>query len=143
MRRSLYGAFGLSLFLVACGADAEALPADEARQQLTDRNWIDVWPESKDEQLHVYRFTPSMGGGVFQDRTVFQGNFELFQFEASGEQIRFHFPGPEERVTTAYRIEPVDGPAPFTHRLVLEDDPRGPGTYYGWNEGQTASPFRQ
>lgn len=139
MRRSLL----LSLLLVACGADAEALPADEARQQLTDRNWVDVWPESKDERLHVYRFTPSMGGGVFQDRTVFQGSFELFQFEATGEQIRFHFPGPEERVTTGYRIEPVDGPPPFTHRLVLEDDPRGPGTYYGWNEGQTASPFRQ
>ena len=129
--------------LAACGAsdDAQVLPADEAQEQLIDRNWVTVWPESKDEELRVYRFVPSMGGGVFQDRTVFEGRFELFTFEADGQRIRFHFPGPDERQETAYRIERVDGPEPFTHRLVIEDDPRGDGVYYGWNERRTASPF--
>ena len=39
------------------------------------------------------------------------------------------------------RIERIDGPAPFNRRLVLEDTPRGPSTYYGYDEGQTASPL--
>ncbi|MEM9192280.1 MAG: hypothetical protein AAGF12_24110 [Myxococcota bacterium] len=129
------------LLFAACGSSGDALPADEAREQLIDRNWIDVWPEEKDDRLRVYRFTPSMGGGVFQDRSVFQGRFELFKFRAEGEHLHFEFPENDQQVDSIFKIEAVDGPAPFTHRLVIEDDPRGPGTYYGWNERQTAVPF--
>jgi hypothetical protein len=82
-----------------------------------------------------------MGGGVYQDRTVFEGSFELFTFSATGETISFVFPGKDERRESAYRIERVDGPHPFTRRLVLDDTPRGPATYYGWDESGHASPF--
>ncbi|HJL02582.1 MAG TPA: hypothetical protein RMH85_22450 [Polyangiaceae bacterium LLY-WYZ-15_(1-7)] len=132
----------LTLVLVACD-DAEPVAPADARAELIDRNWIDVWPQNADDELHVYRFTPSMGGGVYQDRTVFEGRFELFTFEATGDTIRFRFPGKDETHSTAYRIERVDGPAPFTRRLTLEDTPRGPAVYYGWDEGSGASPFAQ
>lgn len=129
-----------SVALLACD-DAEPIAAEDARAHLIDRNWIDSWPEEADDQLHVYRFTPSMGGGVYQDRTVFEGKFELFTFEATGDTLRFRFPGKDEVHTSAYRIERVEGPAPFTHRLTLMDTPRGPSVYYGWNEKSGASPF--
>ena len=131
----------LLLLAVASCDDGEPLAADEAAAQLVDRNWIDTWPENADDHLHVYRFTPSMGGGVYQDRTVFEGRFELFTFEATGDTLRYRFPGKDEVHTTAYRIDRVEGPAPFTHRLTLEDSPRGPAVYYGWNEASGASPF--
>ncbi|MEM6954361.1 MAG: hypothetical protein AAF411_04275 [Myxococcota bacterium] len=130
------------LLLAACSGEAPSLTPQEAASQLIDRNWIDAWPESKDDRLHVFRFVPSMGGGVHQDRNVFEGEFELFTFEATGDEIRFRFPGREEVHTTSYRIEPVDGPQPFTHRLVLDDSPRGPDVYYGWNEAGGATPFQ-
>ncbi|MBX3251415.1 MAG: hypothetical protein KF901_29830 [Myxococcales bacterium] len=133
---------GALTLLAACGGSADTLSPEAARSELTDRNWIDRWPEAHDDRLHVYRFTPSMGGGVYQDRTVFEGSFELFTFEATGDQIRFVFPAKSERAQTGYRIERVDGPAPFTRKLVLDDDPRGPGVYYGWDEHQQAAPFR-
>ncbi len=132
---------GSLLGLLACGGEPAALPSAQAAQELVNRNWLDVWPESHDDRLHVYRFTPAMGGGVFQDRTVFEGHFELFTFSEGNGTITFRFPGKNERHETAYRIEPVEGPRPFTRRLVLEDDPRGPGVYYGYDEQQTASPF--
>jgi hypothetical protein len=130
----------LLLFVLAgCGSDA--VDSTRARDELVDRNWIDVWPTEKEDRLHVYRFTPSMGGGVFQDRTVYEGSFELFTFSATGESISFVFPGKNETRETAYRIERVDGPHPFTRRLVLDDSPRGPATYFGWDESAGASPF--
>ncbi len=129
------------LSAAGCGSSETAIPADEARSELINRNWIDVWPESKDDRLHVLRFVPSMGGGVYQDRNVFEGAFELFTFEATGEEIRFVFPGRGESKVTGYRIERVEGPAPFNRRLVLDDSPRGPAVYYGYDEGQTASPL--
>jgi hypothetical protein len=123
----------LSLCLAACGRDAtpRGVAADDAARLLIDRNWLDSWPQDKDDHLVVYRFVPSMGGGVFQDRTVFKGTFELFQFTTDGASIDYHFPHDGLRKKVRYRIEHVDGPAPFDLKLTISGDPRGPGTYWG------------
>lgn len=133
----------LASIALGCGDEPTALSAHEASTELVNRNWLDVWPEAHDDRMHVYRFTPSMGGGVFQDRNVFEGTFELFTFSEGGGTITFRFPGKNERHETTYRIERVDGPRPFTRRLVLDDDPRGPGVYYGYDERHTTTPFVQ
>lgn len=126
--------FLLPLVLVAaCSSDApsRALPAKEAQKLLVDRNWIDRMPETEKDKLFVYRFVPSMGGGVFQDRTIFKGTFELFMFESTDHEIRFVLPETKERVTSKFTIENVDGPKPFDLKLTIPDDPRGPKVYYG------------
>lgn len=123
----------LVMVVGACssGTAPKALPAEEAKPLLIDRNWLDRMPETERDRLHVYRFVPSMGGGVFQDRTLFKGTFELFSFEATGDQIRFVLHETKDTVTSTYTIEPVDGPAPFDLKLTIPDDPRGPKTYFG------------
>lgn len=123
-----------STAVMACGSSSperNALPADEARDVLIDRNWMDAWPQSKTERLHVYRFTPSMGGGVYQDRTLFKGAFELFKFENGSGTIDFDLPETDQRVRAKYRIEKVDGPHPFDLKLSIDPSPRGPSVYYG------------
>ena len=126
----------IALVLVAAAACTshkadKQITGDEARQLLIDRNWIDHMPQTERDRLHVYRFVPSMGGGVFQDRTIFKGTFELFMFETTDKEIRFVLPETHERVTSPYRIEAVDGPHPFYLELTIDGDPRGPKTYYG------------
>jgi hypothetical protein len=121
--------------LAACSSsksESTAVAPDEAKQLLIDRNWLDKMPETDRDKLHVYRFVPKMGGGVFQDRTLYKGVFELFNFEATGDEIRFSLPETKTKVTSAYKIEAVSGPASFDLRLTIFDDPRGPRTYYGW-----------
>jgi hypothetical protein len=103
----------------------------QARQLLIDRNWIDQMPQTERDRLHVYRFVPKMGGGVYQDRTIFKGTFELFQFETHGDQLRFNLLETHQRVTSHFKIEKVDGPKPFDLKLTIDPDPRGPGVYYG------------
>ncbi len=128
----------LTMTIAACtGSDSDArdqprrVSAEEARGLLVDRNWLDRMPESHRDRLHVLRFTPSMGGGVYQDRTLFRGSFELFRFEATGDELRVHLPETREKLRTRYRIESVSGPAPFDLRLTLDRSPRGPAVYYG------------
>ncbi|MBA3396566.1 MAG: hypothetical protein H0T89_28300 [Deltaproteobacteria bacterium] len=128
--------FVLGLAAGACsssssGTPSRAVPPDEARTLLLDRNWLDKMPENDRDRLHVYRFVPSMGGGVFQDRTLFKGTFELFMFETTEGQIRFVLPETKEKVTSEFRIENVDGPEPFDLKLTITDDPRGPKVYFG------------
>src|SRR5512144_1196291 len=95
--------------LTAChGASSppSQLSAQDARDALIDRNWIDRMPETTTDRLHVYRFVPSMGGGVFQDRTLYKGTFELFTFKVErGDHIVFDLPETREKVTSQFTIE--------------------------------------
>ncbi len=88
-------------------------------------------PETRDDRLHVYRFVPSMGGGVFQDRTLYKGMFELFMFKVDGDHVDMELPQTGEKVRSQFGIEKVSGPAPFDLKLTLWSDPRGPKVYYG------------
>jgi len=121
--------------LAACNGSSSPSPqlsADDARDVLIDRNWIDRMPETTTDRLHVYRFVPSMGGGVYQDRTLFKGTFELFLFKVErDDHIVFDLPETHERVASQFAIERVDGPAPFDLKLTIFSDPRGPRVYYG------------
>jgi len=119
----------------ACSSSSSSsstqVPADEARQLLIDRNWMDRMPETERDRLFVYRFVPSMGGGVFQDRTIYKGTFELFMYQVKGDAITFKLLETHDEVTSPFRIEKVDGPAPFDLKLTIPDDPRGPKVYFG------------
>jgi hypothetical protein len=119
--------------LAACSSSSKSkvIPADEAGTLLIDRNWIDRMPETDRDRLFVYRFVPSMGGGVFQDRTLFKGTFELFSFTVTGDEIRFVLHETKQDVTSRFTIERVAGPAPFDLKLTIPDDPRGPRVYFG------------
>lgn len=125
--------FAAAFALGACSSKPEGkrVDAEEARLLLLDRNWMDRMPETPRDHLFVFRFVPTMGGGVFQDRTLFKGIFELFVFSANGEEIRFYMPETEESVRAPYTIETIDGPEPFDLRLTIPDSPRGPKVYYG------------
>jgi hypothetical protein len=120
--------------LAACSSSSpssKAVPAEEAGRLLIDRNWLDRMPETERDRLFVYRFVPNMGGGVFQDRTLFKGTFELFSFTVDEDRLRFVLHETRQDVTSRFTIEPVDGPAPFDLKLTIADDPRGPKVYLG------------
>jgi hypothetical protein len=111
---------------------ATAVPGEEAHKLLLDRNWIDRLPESSRDRLHVFRFVPSMGGGVYQDRTLYAGLFELFSFDHDGEAIRFHLHHTGELRSAGYTIErlPAGDDSPFELHLYIPQSPRGPKNYY-------------
>jgi hypothetical protein len=134
MRKLLVLSVVSALCATACSSKSPPsarLSPDDARDVLIDRNWIDRMPETTTDRLHVYRFVPSMGGGVYQDRTLFKGTFELFMFKVErGDHIVFNLPETHEQVTSQFAIEKITGPGPFDLKLTLSTDPRGPHEYY-------------
>jgi len=128
-------ALALVVTLAACSSSSAPTSSrvsdSEAPKLLIDRNWMDRMPETDRDHLFVYRFVPNMGGGVFQDRTLFKGTFELFSFSATGDKITFDLHETKDKVTSAYTIERVSGPEPFDLKLTIPDDPRGPKGYFG------------
>jgi hypothetical protein len=143
MRLAFILALG-TLVWTACGrSDRHEVVGEEARELLENRNWLDRWPTTKDDRLRVYRFTPAMGGGVFQDRTLFRGTFELFNYEAHADRIQFRLPDADEVITARYRIERVHTPEPFDLKLTLDPSPRGPAVYYGRSAETEATPLSE
>jgi hypothetical protein len=136
MRTLLVTSVVWALAVAACSSNSspspEKLSASDARDVLINRNWIDRMPETPSDRLHVYRFVPSMGGGVFQDRTLYKGTFELFMFKVErGDHIVFDLPETHEKVTSQFKVERVAGPPPFDLKLTIWSDPRGPHVYFG------------
>ena len=117
--------------LAACSPKSHSVDDGDARKLLLDRNWIDRMPRTERDKLHVYRFVPAMGGGVFQDRTLYKGTFELFKFSTKGDELRFDLPETRQKIVSKFRIDEVDGPEPFDLKLTIAADPRGPQIYYG------------
>jgi hypothetical protein len=123
---------GLGMLALAALVGCSHHTTDKQQAKLlVERNWIDVMPKTERDKLHVYRFTPSMGGGVYQDRTIFKGTFELFKFEVDGDHIDFDLLETHDKVRSQYQIEEVAGPKPFDLKLTIWSDPRGPHQYYG------------
>lgn len=137
MQRFTLVLFATSIALAAgCSRDSadkptRTLPPDQAAALLEDRNWMDHWPTNESEKLHVYRFTPAMGGGVYQDRTLFAGHFELFTYQVDGEHLTIQWPHSSEEDRMVFTVERVDGPEPFDLRLELTNSSRGPRSYFG------------
>ena len=136
MRTSIF----VVLVAAACSSSSSPSPRarrcdpDEAARLLIDRNWIDRLPETRSDRLHVYRFVPSMGGGVYQDRTLFKGAFELFTFEVAEHELRIVTPEDDGVHRTGFHIDRIDdGPGDTDLRLTIDHAPRGPGVYYGWS----------
>ena len=124
----------IALLGAACSSpkqETKELDDAEARKVLVNRNWMDHWPTTKTDNIHVYRFVPGMGGGVFQDRTIYKGTFELFRFDTRADEIEFELGETNQRVTSKFRIDAIDGPHPFDLRLTITADPRGPQVYFG------------
>ncbi len=117
-----------------------AVPPDEAAELLINRNWLDLWPSKESDRLHVYRFTPAMGGGVFQDRTLFEGHFELFRYRIDGEHLTIEWPHTRSEDRMVFRVRRVDGPEPFDLQLELTATSRGPRIYYG-RSSETSADF--
>lgn len=125
----------VALLLIGCSRPAaQSVTPDEAKQLLVNRSWVDRLPQRSDDKLHVFRFTPSMGGGVYQDRTLFAGTFELFTFEQDGRRIRFNLWHTGEKKISGFQIEKMEQPGPdgVDLKLTIADSPRGPKVYYSW-----------
>jgi hypothetical protein len=121
----------LLVSLLACGRSEGPLEGQKARELLENRNWMDSWPTSENDRLFVYRFTPAMGGGVYQDRTLFAGRFELFTYRLADDVVSITWPDRGVVEDVRYTITPVDGPEPFDLRLQLRGTGLGPKTFYG------------
>ncbi len=123
---------------LACGgesaAPAIAVSASEAARLLTETPWLDHLPAHESDTIDLLQFD-RRSQGVYVHGNAYRGSYEVFQYEATRDELRLVFPDGGERARTGYRIERIKRQG-FDLRLTLTDSPRGPAAYYGFARGR-------
>lgn len=130
--------------LAACSRDAGTrhapLPPDEATELLHQRIWLDQEPRKESDSFHVLVFDGGQHMGVFQNRTIWKGNFEGFLYEAQSGRLDLRLPASHKRLQTGFSIEKAKrGRADV--KLTLQKSPNGPTVYYGYRFDGDADAF--
>ena len=143
MKKTLAVVALLSIALVATwwwkGGDGAAVePKDPVLA--FDRIWIDHLPKNDKDIVHVFAAISEEPVGIFQAQTQWRGSYELFRYEAHGDQIRFLYPQTGEREKARLRArECSDKGMDFC--LQIDGASRGVTRYYsreGWEIGKHA-----
>ncbi len=114
---------------------AEA-PAKDAKLAF-DRLWIDHLPTNERDTINVYVALTEQPVGVFQAASMWRGEYEMFHYEANGDEVRAVFPqtGDRERFKISAKECDKDG---FSYCLELRGAKHGVKRYYsmdGWEVG--------
>jgi len=99
-----------------------------------DRIWIDHIPQNDRDMIQLFVAITEQPFGIFQKTSQWSGQYELFQYEANGNQLRIHYgqTGDKERVeakATRCKEKGMD------YCLELSGASRGVKKYYsmeGW-----------
>lgn len=105
-----------------------------ARSIMKDRIWIDHMPRNERDMIDVLIVLEEHPVGAFQKTSAWQGAFEAFRYEASGNEMRIFFPqsGDNEKLRVEARTCNERG---MDYCLEVSGSKRGATRYYsrkGW-----------
>jgi hypothetical protein len=129
---------GLGVYRWKSAPKAEATDA----KLVTDRIWIDHMPRNDRDTINVFAALTEQPVGVFQAASQWKGAYELFRYEAHGDEMRLVFPqtGDREKITAKARRCSERG---MDFCLELDGASRGVKRYYsrkGWEVGASVTP---
>jgi len=114
------------------GGSAETT-VDDTKLAL-DRIWIDHMPKSERDMIQVFAALSEDEFGVFQQTSVWKGNFELFRFQWKDGQIQAVFPQDNDKEKITVKARPCSE-GQMDYCMEVSGTSRGVKKYYskkGW-----------
>ena len=99
-----------------------------------DRVWIDHIPRTERDTIQVFAAVSQENFGVFQQTSVWKGNFELFQFKFADGKLKATFPQDGDREDLKVKARTCSE-GQMDYCLEIEGSKRGVKKYYsrkGW-----------
>lgn len=106
------------------------IQAEEGREIL-GRMWLDRWPESAKTQTNFLLFMAG-GIGLHEEGAAYKFSIEVFEFERKSKRIEAKFLDDGAKKDVDFTIERCSDLPPFDLCLRLQDQFRGPRTYYSF-----------
>lgn len=97
-------------------------------RELYEVIWIDKYPEMTQDKWNAYMFTNDNVGLSIDAHSAYKITLEIFEFKASKDKLRFHFPHDSRRGNSKFTIEKLKKPTKhFDTKLTLGTDPQQNG----------------
>jgi hypothetical protein len=80
----------------------EAPVVQDGEQLVLDRIWIDHIPKNDRDTIHVFAAISEEPFGVFQAASTWKGNYELFRYEAKGNELKVVYPQSNDKETVKH-----------------------------------------
>jgi hypothetical protein len=106
----------------------------DSEQLALDRVWIDHMPRDERDTVSVFVAITEEPLGVFQTSSVWKGNFEMFRYQAKGNDLRIVYPQNNERETVKASARRCNDSG-WDYCLELDGSTRGVKRYFsrkGW-----------
>lgn len=100
-------------------------------REVLGRFWFERWPETAKTQNNFLLFMAG-GIGLHESGAAYKFSIELFEFERKSSRIEAKFLDDASRKDVDFKIERCSDQPPFDLCLRLQDDFRGPRTYYSF-----------
>jgi hypothetical protein len=115
-------------------SDTTGTTAATGAKLVQDRIWIDHLPRNERDTVNAFLAISSESIGVFHSGSAWHGQFDMFRYEAHGNQLRAVFPqtGDREQLRTGARECDDSG---FDFCLEIKGSQHGVARYYsmkGW-----------
>jgi hypothetical protein len=127
------------LLLLLVGALGVAWRArDRGQSIMFDRVWVDRLPKSETDAIQIFAAVRSEAVGLFDARSAWKGQWELFRWEARGDgQLELLYPQSASKQRASYRAWKCNEQRDFDFCLELSGG-KGAKKYYsqrGWEIG--------
>jgi hypothetical protein len=98
-----------------------------------DRIWIDHVPRNERDMINIFVAITEQPFGIFDTNSQWKGSFELFQYEAHGDEMRVVYGQTGEKETIKARAAKCDDNG-FDYCLQLGGASRGVKKYYSMED---------
>ena len=109
----------------------------KGNELVRDRVWIDHLPRNEREPIQTFMVLKEQPVGLYNNASMWRGNYELFRYEMQGRQFRMEFPQTGDRESVKAEASRCDqGGMDFC--LELDGGTRGVKRYFsreGWEIG--------
>ena len=101
---ALVGATGYGAYRWISSDDARPAATTDGEQLVLDRIWIDHMPKNDRDTIQFFAAITEEPFGVFQAASSWKGQYELFRYQASGNELRIVYPQTNERERHAHEV---------------------------------------
>jgi hypothetical protein len=104
-----------------------------------NRLWLSHIPQHERDKVSIYLLLEEEAVGIFQESSVYQGDYDLFSFKTDGNALLLTMLQSQKKAKATYKASRCNERG-FDYCIEIKGNPRGPARYYsrkGWEVDST------
>lgn len=129
----------LGLLAVASRGAPAAPVAIQSPELLTERLWLDSYPEKPTDKVAIAYFLEDNEFGIFRSGSSYRFQIDVLEYAAKGDRLNVTFLEDNKKKDARFAIKACNDKPPFDLCLTFDKSPFGPAKFYGFKDSDQAA----